>query len=41
MTLRAGDHGAGSCAPNAYQAGSPQRAIGMGNVLGNSEIPSR
>src|SRR5882762_5096438 len=34
MTLGAGDHGTGSCAPNRYQAVPSQRAIGMGNLSG-------
>jgi hypothetical protein len=40
MTLGAGDHGAGSRAPNRYQAVPSQRAIGMGNFLGNSKNPT-
>jgi len=31
---------AGSCDPNRYHAVSPQRAIGMGNILGNSKSPT-
>jgi len=41
MTLGAGDHRAGSCAPNRYQAVPSQRAIEMGNFLGNSKVPPR
>src|SRR6267154_2596717 len=40
MTPGAGDHGAGSCAPNRYQAVPSQRAIRMGNFLGNSKSPT-
>jgi hypothetical protein len=36
----ADDHGAGSCEPNGYRAVSSQRAIGVGNFLGNSENPT-
>jgi hypothetical protein len=35
-----GDHGAGSCAPNRYQAVPSQRAIEVGNFLGNSKSPT-
>jgi len=35
-----GDHGAGSREPNGYQAVSSQRAIGVGNFLGNSKTPT-
>src|SRR6266478_4288413 len=31
---------AGSCAPNRYQAVPSQRAIGMGNFVGNSKSPT-
>jgi hypothetical protein len=40
VTPGAVDHGAGSCAPNRYQAVPSQRAIGMGNILGNSKSPT-
>src|SRR2546430_7855735 len=40
LTLGAGDHGAGSCAPNRYHAVPSQRTIDMGNVLGNSKSPT-
>jgi hypothetical protein len=40
VTFGAGEHGAGSCEPNGYQAVSSQRAIGVGNFLGNSENPT-
>src|SRR2546421_9340356 len=40
LTLGAGDHGAGSCEPNRYQAVPPQRAIAVGNFLGNSKNPT-
>jgi hypothetical protein len=31
---------AGSYEPNRYQAVPPQRAIGMGNIVGNSKSPT-
>ena len=40
ITLGLGDHGAGSREPNGYQAVSSQRAIGVGNFLGNSKTPT-
>jgi hypothetical protein len=40
VTFGAGDHGACSCEPNRYQAVPPQRAIGVGNILGNSNSPT-
>ena len=40
VTLGLGDHGAGSREPNGYQAVSSQRAIGVGNFLGNSKTPT-
>jgi hypothetical protein len=40
VTFGAGDHGACSGEPNRYQAVPRQRAIGMGNVLGNSKSPT-
>jgi hypothetical protein len=39
VTFGAGYHGACSCAPNRYQAVPSQRAIEMGNFLGNSKSP--
>src|SRR4029077_8878801 len=36
-TFGAGYHGAGSCAPNRYQAVPHARAVGAGNFPGNSE----
>jgi hypothetical protein len=40
VTVGAGFHRACSCEPNRCQAVPPQRAIGMGNVLGNSKSPT-